>query len=311
MIDLHLSDALGAEGLASLADDSVDVTIADPPFDVRAHAAAAESGNWRGGHRRIDRALPFGPFGQAEIEKCAEQIVRVTKRWIVLFVAERQIDLWARALEAAGARFVRLGVALRTNARPQMTGDRPAPGVDLALIAHRAGVRMHWNGGGKPGVWESPAARFDTGRVQLHPTQKPLHLMRALVQDFTDAGELVLDPFAGSGTTALACAQLGRHFIGWEREASYHAAALARLACEGFTAASERAEPSTPCAGAPEPEPAEKASAGASKVSREKASEVSAARPCDYCGAPLRAGARSHARYHHGCRQRAHRRCAS
>ena len=64
---------------------------------------------------------------------------------------------------------------------------------------------------------------------QIHPTQKPLSLMRDLLGDFSDPGELVCDPFAGSGTTAVACKELGRRFVGWEIDPSYHALACARV----------------------------------------------------------------------------------
>ena len=64
----------------------------------------------------------------------------------------------------------------------------------------------------------------------LHTTQKPLDLLEALGADFTDPGELVLDPFAGSGTTGVACRRLGRRFIGWERDAKYAAIAEKRIA---------------------------------------------------------------------------------
>jgi site-specific DNA-methyltransferase (adenine-specific) len=68
----------------------------------------------------------------------------------------------------------------------------------------------------------------------VHPTQKPLALMRALVADFSDEGERILDPFAGSGSTAVACKELGRRFVGWELSPVYHAAAAGRInrACE-------------------------------------------------------------------------------
>jgi len=58
---------------------------------------------------------------------------------------------------------------------------------------------------------------------------KPPALMESLVRDFTDPGELICDPFAGSGTTGVACLRLGRRFIGWERDPKYHAVAVKRL----------------------------------------------------------------------------------
>jgi len=67
---------------------------------------------------------------------------------------------------------------------------------------------------------------------KLHPTQKPLSVLLPLVETFSALGELVLDPFAGSGSTLLAARSLGRHYLGIELDAGYHAAASRRLECE-------------------------------------------------------------------------------
>lgn len=227
MIDVRLGD--GIAGLAELTDLTVDHVITDPPFDARTHRAAAESGDWRRGKREVRNALPFAHLEPIELERVAAELARVTRRWIVVFCAERQIELWARSLESRGARFIRVGAAVRTNPRPQMLGDRPAPGVDHLVIAHGRGEALRWNGGGRPGRWESPAARWDPGG-QVHPCQKPLRLVRRLIEDFADRGDLICDPFAGSGTTAVACKELGRDFLGWELEPEYHASAVERIA---------------------------------------------------------------------------------
>jgi site-specific DNA-methyltransferase (adenine-specific) len=55
----------------------------------------------------------------------------------------------------------------------------------------------------------------------VHPTQKPLFLIQKLIELVTNPGDLVLDPFAGSGTTALACKELGRNYICIEKEREY------------------------------------------------------------------------------------------
>lgn len=225
---LHLGDAFGPAGFGTQADDSIGCTITDPPFDARTHRAALEGP--RASIRRIGERLPFAPFGPEQIEAAARELTRVTRRWILVFCGERQTESWATALERHGAQFVRLGCAARANPRPQMTGDRPGPGFDPIVIAHKLGSkRWRWNGGGKAGMWRSPAARFDTGKRNVHPSQKPVELMRSLVSDFTEPGELVCDPFAGSGTTAVACKLEGRSFVGWEIDPRYHAVAMQRL----------------------------------------------------------------------------------
>ena len=208
----------GPDGLPSLADKSVDVTITDPPFDKRSHDGAGRG------------KVPFNALSLYEIRALASELVRVTKRWILVFSSERHHELWAQQLEVAGGEFVRLGVARRTNPMPQMSGERPASGVDHIVIAHVGGGRKRWNGGGKAAIWDSPPSRFDNpDRKLIHPTQKPIALMRQLVEDFSEPGELLCDPFAGSGTTAVACAQLVRRFVGWEVSAGYHAAAVGRI----------------------------------------------------------------------------------
>jgi DNA modification methylase len=66
----------------------------------------------------------------------------------------------------------------------------------------------------------------------LHPTQKPVALMRWILEAWTEPNDLVLDPYMGSGPVAEACRNTGRRYIGIELEESYCAAAVRRLAQE-------------------------------------------------------------------------------
>lgn len=65
---------------------------------------------------------------------------------------------------------------------------------------------------------------------KLHPTQKPLEVMQHLVASFSRPGDLVLDPFAGSGSSLMAAKALGRRWLGIELDAGYHQIAMQRLA---------------------------------------------------------------------------------
>jgi site-specific DNA-methyltransferase (adenine-specific) len=65
---------------------------------------------------------------------------------------------------------------------------------------------------------------------KLHPTQKPLSVLLPLVETFSAPGSLVLDPFSGSGSSLLAAKITGRHYLGIEMDAKYHALASRRLA---------------------------------------------------------------------------------
>lgn len=87
------------------------------------------------------------------------------------------------------------------------------------------------------GVWGngdpanlSDGKRITQGKANVHPTVKPIALMRWLVRLVTPPGGTVLDPFAGSGTTGIVCVLEGFDFIGIEREAEYAEIAEARIA---------------------------------------------------------------------------------
>ena len=146
----------------------------------------------------------------------------LARRWVVMTCSWQH----ASRLEERGFPLIRLGVWLKPDGAPQFSGDRPAQGWEAVAILHRQG-RKRWNGGGHQAVWHCPVER-----KQVHPTQKPLRLVSEWVRLFSEPGETILDPFAGSGTTGIACLRHGRRFIGIERDPEYYEAMCRRLAHE-------------------------------------------------------------------------------
>ena len=236
---LHLGDCLDpVTGLASLADKSVDHIITDPPYDEHTHGKQRRGAAGGKGHQfgfgtggssgiSLERHVGFGFISDEDTSSVATQVSRVASRWSLTFCAVEQFPSWRVAFEAAGRQHVRVGIWFKPGCTPQFTGDRPASACEAIEITHPRGHKR-WNGGGGYGFWEVPIVKEQSGE-RCHPTQKPLDLMLALVRDFTDPGELVCDPFAGSGTTGVACLRLGRRFVGWERDPKYHAVAVKRL----------------------------------------------------------------------------------
>lgn len=79
-------------------------------------------------------------------------------------------------------------------------------------------------------VWSIPILDYRSLRDwKPHPTQKPVKLLRYLLEQYTQEGDIVFDPFVGSGTTAVACQQMKRHFIATEANAEYAQIATSRL----------------------------------------------------------------------------------
>ena len=126
------------------------------------------------------------------------------------------------ALHKAGV-LVRFGIWRKPDGAPQFTGDRPGTGWEAVAICHREG-KKRWNGGGHHAFWSFPCARGSG-----HPTEKPIRLFQSFVEQFSDPGETILDPFMGSGTTLRAAKDLGRKAIGIEIEEKYCEIAVKRL----------------------------------------------------------------------------------
>jgi site-specific DNA-methyltransferase (adenine-specific) len=78
-------------------------------------------------------------------------------------------------------------------------------------------------------VWSIPNTPQREKTLGRHPTQKPLALLERLILACTKPGDLVLDPFTGSGTTGVAAVKLGRSFIGFETEGEYSRLARRRI----------------------------------------------------------------------------------
>jgi site-specific DNA-methyltransferase (adenine-specific) len=70
---------------------------------------------------------------------------------------------------------------------------------------------------------------FPFERCPVHPTQKPVALFEYLIKTYTNSGDLVLDNCIGSGTTAIACINTGRHYIGIEKDQHYYEVAKNRI----------------------------------------------------------------------------------
>ncbi len=227
--DLRLGDCLDpVTGLASLPNKSVDHVICDPPYEAEAHTKGRRIHNPRTKELRM-APLTFDAMTPGARNLVAVEAARVATRWILVFSQFEGAHIWREVLEAAGARYVRTMIWVKPNGQPQLTGDRPGVGYECIVVAYGSAGRMRWNGGGKRGWMSFPVDANFSREPRLHETQKPEPLMESLVSDFTDRGDMIVDPFAGSGTTGVAAIRNGRRFIGWERDPKYHAAAERRL----------------------------------------------------------------------------------
>lgn len=195
-----------------------DVTLTDPPYDPRTHACARTNKDGTGTDGGSAIVMGFAPL---ESVRFVTDLTSRSDRWVVAFCA---LEMLGAYREQGGDCYIRGGFWHRPNGMPQITGDRPAqPGEALAIL-HRAG-KKRWARGGHHAYWECGVEHVD----RVHPTQKPEALLQQLVADFSEPGELIVDPFMGSGTTLVAAKRLGRRAIGIEIHEAYCALAVERL----------------------------------------------------------------------------------
>ena len=197
--------------------DKVDAVITDPPYAERTHGMAKSNAGAGHGTKAINFQSMTVDGLRAVLERCGQ----ITRRWLVATLDYSHAFAFDEC-PPEGLRMLRIGVWVKSNPMPQISADRPGQGWEAIAFMHRADTKPAWNGGGRSGVWQHPVVQ-NTG----HPTSKPLRLVSDWVCLFTDAGNTVLDPFMGGGTTGEACAMHGRAFIGIEQDARYF-----DLACE-------------------------------------------------------------------------------
>jgi len=257
---LHHGDAL--EWIARLDTASVDLVFADPPYNAGrepwdSFRSAADylrwTERWLGEAARVLR-----PTGSLYVCGFSEVLADVKPlaaphfagcRWLVWHYRNKA-NLgrdWGRshesvlhlrksefALNVDGARVAYNAHTLRYPAHPQSETSRFGAGPYV--------WRPHPLGAKPRDVLEIPTLTNGMREKTAHPTQKPLELVRRLVAAATRDGDLVIDPFAGAGTTLVACEALRRRWLGCELDAGYCALIADRLAHEVTIDAADRAE---------------------------------------------------------------------
>lgn len=232
--DMRLGSCLDPlTGLASLADRSVDHVITDPPYEAEAHEKGKRQNPGNGGGKEergkpyvrvVDESYTFNAITETERTEVAFQSARVARRWVGISCQVEAVAFWKRELVNAGLLYRRAIPWVKPDAMPSLHGRWPGQSVEMIVFAAHPGVTAPV--GGKARYYEVTKER---GLTRSHPTAKPLELMRQILEDFTRPGDLVCDPFTGSGSTGAAALRLGRSFLGWELDKTYFDIAQRRL----------------------------------------------------------------------------------
>lgn len=201
-------------GLPALAAKSVDHVITDPPYEEHVHAKGARLSNAKGGPKVVE--MNFSSLSAEEMNAAAVEFVRVAKKWILVFCSLEAVGDWSRALVRNGAHRHPTMVWVKEGASPRFAGHGPAAPVEAIVGCWAGDKKSQWNAGGAQGRYHFSVDRGE----RRHSCQKPQSLMRALMLDFTVPGDLIVDPYAGGGSTLIAAHALERLAFGYDMDAA-------------------------------------------------------------------------------------------
>jgi site-specific DNA-methyltransferase (adenine-specific) len=226
---IYCMDAI--EGMKKLDDESVDLVVTDPPFNIAAkHKLTIQKGKLVSTMDAFGAWDHFHPFDyDVLIMQLLGQCYRVLKTGgaLYMYTAREQNGYFIRQAIARGFTYRNQLAMVKTPQLPSFSKANWRSGFDLCmyLIKDKAKTFNFLSQKELVNVHNYSVRHKQTD----HPTEKPLSIIKRLVEVSSNPGDLVLDPFMGSGTTAVACKELGRNYIGFERDPGYVRMARNRL----------------------------------------------------------------------------------
>jgi len=213
----YLGDCLDI--MQDMPDKCIDLVLTDPPYGIGECGAKNHS-----------RGVPFGGKAKAKPNAVIVESEKYTpKEWDfekpnkiyfdeILRISKNQIifggNYFADMLPASSCWLV----------WDKDNGDNDFADCELCWTSFKSAVRkfkFRWHG-----MLQEDMKHKE---VREHPTQKPVKLIEQIINKYSDEGMTIFDPFLGSGTTAIACINTGRNFIGIEKDEEYFKIAQNRI----------------------------------------------------------------------------------
>ena len=208
----------------------VDAVIEDPPYGSRTHAGQRhERKTGTSGDLVSDAGLQYDHLTPEDVGLLVVSADVVCRGWCAWMTSHDLIPAYEDAAKhCSPPRYVFAPVPIVIpGMNVRLAGDGPSNWA-IHLVVTRTKTKKCW--GTKPGAYIVDRDR-NGGKLTDNAVKggKPLGLMEALIRDYTDPGDMVMDRFSGGGTTGVAAVRNGRRFIGYERDAGRFEIALARL----------------------------------------------------------------------------------
>ena len=220
--------------------------IADPPYNLGVNAYASNPSWYIDGDNKNGESDKAGKeffdtdkdFRPAELMHfCSQMLVREPKKQtrgkqtapcMVLFCAFEQLHYYIELGKRYGfMHYIPLVFRKKFSAQVLKANMKIVGNCEYGLVLYKDKLPKFNNDGAM--VFNCFEWATDNETPKIHPTQKPKQLMKRLVEIFTDVGDVVIDPTAGSGVSLLAAAELGREAYGFEIKKEFYQQAKERV----------------------------------------------------------------------------------
>lgn len=230
------------ELLSQMKEQTIDMIFADPPYFLSNNGITCKSGKMvsvnKGDWDKINSFEDKHEFNRKWIRLCKKVLKDSGTIWISGTL--HNIYSIGMALEQEGFKIINNITWQKTNPPPNLACRSFTHSTETILWAkkdiktakHLFNYQlMKEQNGGKQmkDVWTGALTPKREKTEGKHPTQKPLYLLKRIIEASTNEGNVILDPFCGSSTTGVAAKKLGRKYIGFDSELEYIELSKARL----------------------------------------------------------------------------------
>lgn len=200
------------EGMKRIPDGSIDLVVTDPPYGINLTPQRANG--------KFKNSIVLNDDNLHWLDDCVSELYRISKNVVCVFCGWQKIDIFKQAFEKM---FLIKNILVWDKDWFGM-GNNYRPNYELCLLCCKTNIITKSKN--KSNILKY--RRISPNKLS-HSCEKPVALLEDLILELSDENDIILDPFLGSGTTAVAAVNTNRHYIGFELDEKYFDIACQRL----------------------------------------------------------------------------------
>jgi len=200
------------EGMKLIPDNSIDLVVTDPPYKTTSRGSSGGTGGIL--KDELNKKGMVFEHNNIKFYEWLPELYRVLKESCHAYIMTNNKNLKDMLIEIENAGFSIYKTLIWAKNSP-ITNMYYMDSHEYIVFCRKGKAKRINNCGTKS------VLNIDNPRNKLHPTEKPIELMKIFIENSSNENEIVLDPFMGVGSTALACKESNRQFIGFELDKHY------------------------------------------------------------------------------------------